>query len=181
MATRSSFGIFQKARPLFHVGIDEELVGLYRKAMKVATEKRPHFQPVLGGIANLVLSMAYAKDKEMLFQDEQVIQQIRKAQIIMLEQIDTKVSPEMVAEQLNMSYSAFRKQFKKYTGLAPVQYIQELKLQQAKNLLRTTQYSIKEIAFMMNFENSEYFSVFFKKKQHQTPLEYRNFSMGLNR
>ncbi|KAA6319940.1 HTH-type transcriptional activator RhaS, partial [termite gut metagenome] len=54
----------------------------------------------------------------------------------------------------------------------------ELKLQQAKDLLRTTQYPIKEIASIMNFDDVEYFFMFFKKKLHRTPLEYRNFSQG---
>jgi AraC-like DNA-binding protein len=179
MDQRLEKGFLLKSKPIFQVGMDEEFVRLYHKAMDVAREQRPGFQQVLSGVANLLIGLAYSKDKGMNFLDKQVQQQIDKARIIMLEHVGKKMTPEMIADQLGMSYSCFRKTFKEYTGFAPIQYIQELKLQYAKELLWTTQHTIKEIAFMLNFDNAEYFSVFFKKKQQQTPLEYRNFSKGI--
>ncbi|MDR3187655.1 MAG: AraC family transcriptional regulator [Prevotellaceae bacterium] len=180
MDQRIAKGFLLKSKPIFQVGLDEELVRLYHKAMDVAREQRPGFQQVLSGVANMLIGIAYSKDKGMNFQDKQVQQQIDRARIIMLEHVCKKITPEMIAHQLGMSYSCFRKTFKEYTGFAPIQYIQELKLQYAKELLWTTQHTIKEIAFMLNFENAEYFSVFFKKKQRLTPLEYRNYSKGLS-
>jgi AraC-like DNA-binding protein len=180
MDQRIEKGFLLKSKPLFQVGLDEELVRLYHKAMDVAREQRPGFQQVLSGVANMLIGIAYSKDKGMNFQDKKVQQQIDKARIIMLEHVGKRITPEMIADQLGMSYSCFRKTFKEYTGFAPIQYIQELKLQYAKELLWTTQHTIKEIAFMLNFENAEYFSVFFKKKQRLTPLEYRNYSKGLS-
>ncbi|MDR3367279.1 MAG: AraC family transcriptional regulator [Prevotellaceae bacterium] len=179
MDQRMAKGFLQKSKPVFQVGLDEEVVRLYHKAMEVARKQRPGFQQMLSGIVNMLIGIAYSKDKAMSFQDKKVQQQIDKARIIMLEHVCKKITPEMIADQLGMSYSCFRKTFKEYTGFAPIQYIQELKLQYAKELLWTTQLTIKEIAFMLNFDNAEYFSVFFKKKQLLTPLEYRSYSKGL--
>ena len=72
-----------------------------------------------------------------------------------------------------MSYSWFRKLFKEYTGLSPAHYIQELKIQQAKDLLATTQRSTKEIAYYLTFDDIPYFTKVFKKYTGYTPQSYR--------
>ncbi|MDR0565547.1 MAG: AraC family transcriptional regulator [Prevotellaceae bacterium] len=180
MDQRMEKGFLLKSSPIFQVGLDEEVVRLYHKAMEVAGKQRPGFQQVLSGVANMLVGIAYAKNKEVNFQDKKMQLLIDRARVIMLDHVGKKITPEMISEQLGMSYSCFRKTFKEYTGFAPIQYIQELKVQYAKELLWTTQHTIKEIASMLSFDNAEYFSVFFKKKQHLTPLEYRNYSKGLS-
>ena len=52
------------------------------------------------------------------------------------------------AENLNLSYSWFRKVFKDYTGYAPAKYFQELKIKKAEDLLMRTSHSVKEISYM---------------------------------
>ena len=76
-----------------------------------------------------------------------------------------------------MSYSSFRKLFKEYTGLSPASYFQDLKLQRAKDLLRFTQNSIKEIAYSLNFESPDYFSTRFKKKVGKKPSDFRDWNL----
>jgi len=51
----------------------------------------------------------------------------------------------------------------------------EIKINEVKFLLSTTHQSIKEISLNLNFENPEYFPVFFQKRTGQIPGEYRNF------
>jgi AraC-like DNA-binding protein len=178
MDQRVKESFLSKSRPIFQIGIDDRMVYLYREAMKTSYDERTGFQQVLSGIANLLIGLTYSIDKGTYFESKRIQHQIDKARVIMRENTGKEISPETIAKQLNMSYSQFRKTFKEYTGFAPLQYIQELKLQQAKDLLRTTQYSIKEIASMLNFDDVEYFFMFFKKKLNQTPTEYRNFSRG---
>ena len=66
--------------------------------------------------------------------------------IAVYENVST-ITPEKLAEITCMSYSKFRKIFKEYTGFAPSQYIQEVRINMAKELLTNTSKSIKEIAF----------------------------------
>lgn len=87
--------------------------------------------------------------------------------------LETSAGPQDVAGKLGISYSRFRKIFKQYTGMAPVQYQIQLKLEKAKQELINTSKSIKEIAFELNFESSQYFSNQFKEKTKLTPLEFR--------
>jgi AraC-like DNA-binding protein len=74
---------------------------------------------------------------------------------------------------MGVSYSNFRKLFKEYTGLSPATYQQDLRLQRAKELLSTTDLSIKEIAYKLNFESPDYFSAKFKAKTGRRPSELR--------
>ena len=77
-----------------------------------------------------------------------------------------------------MSYSKFRKIFKEYTGFAPAQYIQEVRINMAKELLTNTSKSLKEIAFELGYENKEYFFTSFKKVSNMTPVGYRKLTQG---
>jgi AraC-like DNA-binding protein len=99
---------------------------------------------------------------------------VERAKIIMSENMHKGINVEVLASKLGISYSRFRKVFKDYTGYAPGQYFQELKLRKSKELLVETNRSLKEIAYELNFNSYEYFIFFFKKRVGITPLEYRN-------
>jgi AraC-like DNA-binding protein len=49
----------------------------------------------------------------------------------------------------------------------------QLKIQKAKELLANTNDSVKEIAYSLNFDPTDYFSVFFKRSTGINPLAYR--------
>ena len=82
-------------------------------------------------------------------------------------------SLEEIAASLNISYSLFRREFKRACGISPGQYRQELKIIKAKELLYSTNMSIALIAEQLHFECLGQFSTFFKKKTGLSPLEYR--------
>lgn len=96
----------------------------------------------------------------------------------MIENLYKNVDVEELAENLNLSYSWFRKVFKDYTGYAPAKYFQELKIKKAEDLLMRTSHSVKEISYMLNYKSAEHFFSLFKKKTGFTPLEYRNYIRG---
>jgi len=169
-------GFFSKQKPIFKVGINNEIVELYLQAINIANEQKAGFQQVLAGIVNLLLGLAYSLNKNQFLENLQVNNQINKAKMIIVENLFTGIKAEEIAEKINMSYSWFRRIFKEYTGFAPAQYIQELKIQKGKELLTNTSLSVKEIAFKMGFENSEYFFTAFKKKTGMTPIQYREFT-----
>lgn len=63
--------------------------------------------------------------------------------------------------------------FQQFTGLTPLQYLIELKLRDAKELLRNTKQTINEIAVAVGYEDAFYFSRIFKKYNGLSPREYR--------
>mgnify|MGYP001270269584 CR=1 FL=1 len=171
-------GFFNKENPIFNVGVLDEVVQLYNQGILIAIEQKTGFQQMLAGIVNHLLGIAFSLNKYAGFENMEVINHINKAKIIFSENFQKDVKPEEIAKQLNMSYSCFRRIFKEYTGFAPAQYLQEIRIQHAKELLTNTNLNIKEIAFESGFENPEYFFTAFKKKTGYTPLKYRNFTQG---
>lgn len=167
-------GILDKNKPLFHVGLEEEIIRIFRLAIATSNEVKPHYQQLLGGLTDYLIGLTYYLDKNnRLCQHENITEKINTARSIMYENINQALDYTAMAEKLNMSYSSFRKHFKTYTGLSPAQYFLQLKLQQAKILLRTTNRPIKEIAWELDFNSIAYFSTIFKKHMGISPAQYR--------
>ena len=167
-------GFFLNQVPVFSIGLNERIVDLYIKAVEIADEERSGFQQALSGIVMHMLGLMYYRHRTREFVDENVIGRINKAKVIMREGIYDNLSAKDVADRLHTGYSGFRKAFKEFTGTSPAQYMQELKLNEAKLLLTTTTRPVKEISYSLKYENPEYFSMFFKRRTSMTPVEYRN-------
>lgn len=167
-------GFFINRPPVFTIGLNERIVDLYLKAIEIANEERAAYQQALSGIVMHILGLMYYRDTTRDFQDEELIRKMNKAKVIMRESVYKSITAEDIARELNISYSGFRKAFKEFTGTSPSKYMVELKLNEAKLLLSTTTQSVKEIAYSLDYENPDYFPVFFKKRTGLTPLEYRN-------
>ncbi len=71
--------------------------------------------------------------------------------------------------------------FTKQIGLSPINYAINKRIQEAKNLLSTTSYSIRDIASIVGFSNSSYFSQMFKKVAGLTPKNYRDKILSLEK
>lgn len=158
---------------ILNPGVSEELVQLYSTAMRAAKEDKPHSQQHLAGIVMNILGMIISISQDKAFEVNKSDEIIERAKIIMRENIRKDIDIKQIAKKLSVSYSWFRKVFKEYTGFAPSQYIQELKIRKAKELLTESNYSIKEISYDLNFSSYEYFLSFFKKRVGLTPSEYR--------
>lgn len=169
-----SHGFFRLDNQIIDVGVNEDLVNLFSTAIKIAKDEKIGSQQNLAGIVfnimGTILSLAQNKN----FETKESAQKIERAKVIMFENIQKNIDIKEIAANLGISYSLFRKVFKEYTGYAPANYFQELKLRKAKELLSETNHSIKQIAYELNFSSYEYFLSFFKKKVNMTPMEYRN-------
>lgn len=161
-------------RQILEVGINEELVSLFSRALEVAEADKISAQQYLSGIVLHMIGMILSISKNKVFEMSDVDQKIEQAKILMNENVSGNIDPEELAMRLNISYSWFRRVFKEYTGYAPAKYFQELKLRKAKQMLVGTSQSVKEISFT-GFQSTEYFFSFFKKRTGLTPLEYRSF------
>lgn len=78
-----------------------------------------------------------------------------------------------LAQYLKYSESYVRYIFKKEGNTTVQAKINEVRLHNAKRLLRNTGLSVTEIAFSVGFADSNYFSSFFRKQEKRTPSEYR--------
>ncbi|MBE5892773.1 MAG: AraC family transcriptional regulator [Lachnospiraceae bacterium] len=79
-----------------------------------------------------------------------------------------------LAEMVYLSESQVVRIFKRDVGKTPHEYSLDLKLEQARTLLRNTRQRVREISDSLGFCDEHYFSYIFKKKCGMTPLEYRS-------
>jgi AraC-like DNA-binding protein len=163
---------------VLEVGLNEELVSLFTRAIEIAESDKISAQQYLSGIVLHMIGLILSISKNKIFEMGDVDQKIEQAKIIMNENVFKNIDPEELAMRLNISYSWFRKVFKDYTGYAPAKYFQELKLRKAKQLLAGTSQSVKEISFMLDYKSTEHFFSLFKKRTGFTPLEYRTYARG---
>lgn len=84
------------------------------------------------------------------------------------------LSLNVLAAMLGMSPYYFERLFKQSVGHTPHQYILHCRIEKAKQLLRTTQLSIMEIAFQVGCKNHSHFSKLFRKLTGMSPRTYRN-------
>lgn len=80
---------------------------------------------------------------------------------------------EDYAKKQHMSVCWFIHNFKCYMGMTPKQYITSIRINKAKELLKSTDYSIEEIGTLVGYENPLYFSRIFKKVIGCAPSAYR--------
>lgn len=97
---------------------------------------------------------------------------IEAAQYI-LEHYVEEISLEDMAERFQMSTSYFSRKFKSVTGFGFKEYVNALRLKNARMLLKGTNLSIMEISEQCGYENSNYFGDVFKKMEGISPREYR--------
>lgn len=85
-----------------------------------------------------------------------------------------KISLEDIANSVSISPFHFSRLFKKETGYSPYEYIIMVRLNHAKNLLKTSNMLIKEIAFECGFNSESNFVITFKKHTNMSPRQFRN-------
>ena len=172
---RVAEGFFSVESPVYKIGYNESIIELYNNAIHIAKRQEPYFQQLLAGIVNHLLGLMFmTSSNNRLNPDEEQLKKINKAKAYLQESVETEITMPEVAEYLNMSYTTFRHSFKKFTGLSPAQYFINLKLHRAKEMLKSTTASIKEISYMLHFESPEYFATVFRKKIGITPSEFRS-------
>jgi AraC-like DNA-binding protein len=93
---------------------------------------------------------------------------------------NTEISIEEYSESRGLSNCWFIQCFKEITGSSPLQYILKLRISNAQNLLENTDYTITEIANMVGYTNSLYFSRLFHKYIGMSPKEYRKVKLKEN-
>jgi AraC-like DNA-binding protein len=80
---------------------------------------------------------------------------------------------EEYAKMLHMSTCWFIRSFKQYAGMPPGKYITSIRINKAKELLESTDYTVGEVGTIIGYDNPLYFSRIFKKQTGLCPAEYR--------
>ncbi len=165
---------FSRKKPVQFIGFKEEIVALLIELMEQTKKEIPGYQPLISGAVLYILGKIHAVCKQQKIQREDNVHLIiNKAIVLLRTRMDEQIAMQDIAAELQVSYAWFRKMFKLYTGMAPQQYLIQLKIEKAKLLLNNLNKSVKEIAYELNFEYPLNFSKLFKEKVGLSPGQYR--------
>ncbi len=87
-----------------------------------------------------------------------------------------RITLDTLTDLTHMNKYYISHSFAKCTGLSPIQYLNELRLEAACRLLQKTDFSIADIASATGFSSQSYFTQAFHKKHGMTPIKYRQES-----
>ena len=76
-------------------------------------------------------------------------------------------------QEMAVSRSVFFKKLKALTGLAPIEFIKEMRIKRAAQLIKQGDYTMTQIAYMVGINDPRYFSKCFKQYYEMTPTEYK--------
>ncbi len=86
------------------------------------------------------------------------------------------ITIEDICREINVSRFHFIRSFKQKMGIPPYQYLLNLRIQKAMEMLRSRRYSVAETAELCGFLSSSHFSAKFKEITGYTPSEYRKLN-----
>jgi two-component system response regulator YesN len=105
---------------------------------------------------------------------------IEKAKAYISQNIFKKLKADEVAAHVNLSENYFTVYFKEKTHENFLNYITNLKMEHAKNLLKTSAKSLSEISFLLGYDDYRSFNRAFKKNIGKTPSEFRHLYDNTN-
>lgn len=101
--------------------------------------------------------------------DESIIEVQEWLKTSCCEDIDIK----QMAAQADMPVRTFTRRFRQALGLTPNQYLQDLRIENGRDLLKTTDLGVQDIAEQVGYKDTAYFSRVFKSRVGLTPTEYK--------
>lgn len=98
---------------------------------------------------------------------------IGECQTWVAEHYDTHSPVATMVKMSGLSERSFKRRFQKATGLSPLQYVQTLRLEEAKQILESSDVSVESIAEEVGYEDTSFFSRLFRREVGLTPSQYR--------
>ncbi len=80
---------------------------------------------------------------------------------------------EELADKVGLGLRSFTRRFKQATGDTPLNYLQRVRIETAKELLRNSSLSIEQIGYRVGYEDASYFSRLFKREVGTTPGDFK--------
>lgn len=115
----------------------------------------------------------FATKKEMTVEDPEKEKFLDKAKKVVEENfLNEQFDAKEFAVKMGLTYATLYNRLKKYQDISATAYIRKIRLLKAAELIANTEHSIKEIQFLVGFNDAKYFRTNFKKFFEITPSEY---------
>ncbi len=103
---------------------------------------------------------------------------LRRAKEFLHERMNRNPGVTELSAAAGMSVDHFSRMFKRSTGLAPHQYLSDIRLERAKRLLAEGRAPIIDIAYEIGYANPSQFSAFFRKRTGLSPSAFRRNTLA---
>ncbi|MGO4538812.1 AraC family transcriptional regulator [Paenibacillus sp. 2TAB19] len=114
-----------------------------------------------------------AARKPASFQTENTEEQMAERMIaFMREHLQEPLKLEQLCKEMHLGKSRLKEIFHSRTGTGPIEYFKQLKIEEAKSLIREQHYNYTEIAAILGYSSIHYFSRDFKKSTGMSPSDY---------
>ena len=122
------------------------------------------------------LIMIFPKDSEGTYDNGKVLREKRMKDMLgyIQKNYPNAITITDIAASANISKSECFRCFAELSQLSPIEYVNQYRLTQAAQLLRTTALSVSDICYLTGFNSSSYFTKKFKDYYKMTPKEYRS-------
>ena len=179
---RETFDELEVARSIYQLGPNQFTCagGLATLDLMLQLIRRDYDDDVATWVAdNLVCSMPRTGEHEQTFSQTtrtgERNTKLARAVQIMEETLESPISPNQIAAQINISTRQLERLFAKYLNVTPKGHYIRLRLENARLLLLQTDMKTIEVAMACGFNGASHFSKLYKKQFGITPSQERGF------
>lgn len=167
------YGITNNTRVIY-TGTSLEYSKIFKQMIYELQQCQSDYEELLSMLLHQIfISIHRQITKERNIKNEYIEAEMETAIQYFNENYNTTINIESYALSRGMSISWFIRSFKQYANITPMQYIVSLRITNAQMLLESTNYSVKEISYIVGYDNPLYFSRIFSKQKGVSPTEYR--------
>ena len=87
---------------------------------------------------------------------------------------NSELTIDEIANHIAFGRSTFFKKLKSLTGLSPIEFLRDMRIQRAAQLIESGEYNFSEITYMVGISDPRYFSRVFRQKFGVSPREYKD-------
>lgn len=170
-----SFAQYQRSPVIKLSDLTFELLSKEFKAIREELQSEDSLAAIVHFRTAVIISIL-SKEIRRILSDEQMVSynsRILHLQALIEEHFRSQKSLAFYADNLHISISYLTKLCGKYLHASPAQLILQRTVLEAKRLLKSTDLSVKEIAFDLGFADAPHFSNFFKQHTSMTPKQFR--------
>jgi AraC-like DNA-binding protein len=172
-AQRIMSALFAAEQPLHHVGPHAAIRAHFTASCALARREAAGYREKVGVhiLAILAELNLLVPARPLSTRGDEV--RVRRACTQMIQNLAKPFDSARFAREQGMSHTSFRRHFRARMGISPIQYLLNLRLRRATQLLRQTTQPVKVIAQECGFDNPYHFSKQFRKRLGQSPSEIR--------
>lgn len=165
---------FPDDKRIFAVGTSLEYERVFKRIILELQRCQDDYEEMLALLLRYLL-IIFRRElvKEHKSRNEYLDQEMEAAVSYLNENYNREINIETYAASRGMSVSWFIRNFKKYAGTTPMQFVTSIRITNAQMLLETTNYAVNEISRIVGYDNPLYFSRLFRKQKGCAPSQYR--------